>query len=66
MAEFKKVMLKYAQMCDSFRDGDYWHCEKCPIGKNESLPCLPANNLSDDELEIWEATVMNWNELKYE
>lgn len=66
MAEFKEVMQKYTKMCNSYREGNYWHCEKCPIGKNESLPCFPVNDLSDDQLEILEATAMNWNELKYE
>lgn len=54
MAEFKEVMRQYKRMCDSCL-----HCVGCPFKELNLNNCYPSS-CDEEELDIWETSVMDW------
>lgn len=56
MAEFKEVMKQYKRMCNT-----YPQCDGCPFKTELEWGCCRLEVLTEEEeLDIWETTVMEW------
>ena len=56
MAEFKEVMRQYNRMCHT-----YPQCDGCPFKTELEWGCCRLEVLTtEEELDIWETTVMEW------
>lgn len=55
MAEFKEVIKQYKRMCKSYKD-----CDNCPFKTELGWDCEPAALIEEEDMDIWETTVMEW------
>lgn len=55
MADFKEVMKQYKRMCKSYKD-----CGDCPFKKELGWDCEPMELVEEEDMDIWETTVMEW------
>ena len=56
MAEFKEVMRQFRRMCHACPC-----CVGCPFKEELDLEnCEPTASYNEEDLDIWETTVMEW------
>ena len=60
MAEFKEVMQQYKRMCRASNCGD------CPLTVKLGWDCRPNTQVTEEDLNIWETTVMEWARRNHE